>query len=133
MSGFVKSFLAATLPVFPLLGMFYMPRADLGSMKTHVKHRDSWDSEYDFIIVGGGSAGAVLANRLSEDAHVRVLLLEAGGNENMISDVPLAFNTLQQTPMDWNYLTEPQRAACFGHKGRVSDIRMLIHSSNTTH
>lgn len=122
MSGFVKSFFAATMPIFPLLTMFTLPRSDHfgSSLKSHVQFRDSWDSEYDYIIVGGGSAGAVLANRLSEDQHIKVLLLEAGGTENMISDIPLAFESLQQTPMDWAYLTEPQKAACFGHKGRVS-------------
>lgn len=82
--------------------------------------RDSWNSEYDYIIVGGGSAGAVLANRLSEDPLVQVMLLEAGGSENMISDIPLAYQSLQQTPIDWAYVTEPQKAACFGHKGKVS-------------
>ncbi|KAI2802135.1 hypothetical protein BLOT_010327 [Blomia tropicalis] len=115
MASFMKTFVAATLPMIPLFSILNIPRSDTNNGQMPMtKYRDSWEREYDFIIVGGGSAGAVLANRLSEDSHVTVLLLEAGGNENMISDIPLAFQTLQQTPMDWNYLTEPQRAACFG-------------------
>lgn len=85
-----------------------------------ITHRDTWDREYDYIIVGAGSAGSVLANRLSENPLIRVLLLEAGGSENVVSDIPLAYMTMQQTPMDWAFTTEPQRAACFGHKERVS-------------
>lgn len=81
--------------------------------------RDSWEREYDYIIVGAGTAGTVLANRLSEDPSVRVLLLEAGGSENLVSDIPIAYQSLQQTPMDWAYATEPQEAACFGHKEKV--------------
>lgn len=84
-----------------------------------MNQRDHWDHEYDYIIVGAGSAGSVLANRLSEDAYIKVLLLEAGGSENIISDIPLAYQSLQQTPMDWKYVTEPQQAACFGMKSRV--------------
>jgi choline dehydrogenase-like flavoprotein len=70
--------------------------------------------------VGGGSAGATLANRLSEDAHNKVLLLEAGGSESILTDIPIAAATLQMTPIDWAYQTEPQEAACFGLVNRRS-------------
>lgn len=82
--------------------------------------RNTWDHEYDYIVVGAGSAGAVVANRLSEDPTVKVLLLEAGGSENIFSDIPLAAATLQMTPIDWAYQTEPQSASCFGFVNRRS-------------
>ena len=82
--------------------------------------RNDWDNEYDYIIVGGGSSGAVMANRLSEDEDKRVLLLEAGGSENILSDIPIAAATLQMTPIDWAYQTEPQEASCFGLVNRRS-------------
>lgn len=72
------------------------------------------------FLVGAGSAGSVLANRLSEDPRVKVLLLEAGGSENIISDIPIAYQMLQHTPMDWSYLTEPQESSCFGLKDKRS-------------
>lgn len=59
--------------------------------------------EYDFVIVGGGSAGAVLANRLSEVESWNVLLLEAGGHETDISDVPLLSLYLHKSKLDWKY------------------------------
>ncbi|XP_045771190.1 glucose dehydrogenase [FAD, quinone] [Maniola jurtina] len=68
--------------------------------------------EYDFIIVGGGSAGSVLANRLTEIEGWNVLLLEAGGHENDISDVPLLSLYLHKSKLDWKYRTEPQDSAC---------------------
>lgn len=66
---------------------------------------------YDYVIVGAGSAGCVLASRLSEDPDVSVLLMEAGGEETENStfyDIPLFAFLLQQSPSDWEYYTVPQ-------------------------
>ncbi|HTV58324.1 MAG TPA: choline dehydrogenase [Verrucomicrobiae bacterium] len=64
---------------------------------------------YDYVIVGAGSAGCVLASRLSEDPSSRVLLLEAGGNDKRREiKIPAAFSRLFKTEVDWNYSTEPE-------------------------
>ncbi|XP_066987874.1 glucose dehydrogenase [FAD, quinone]-like isoform X1 [Macrobrachium rosenbergii] len=68
--------------------------------------------EYDFVIVGGGSAGCVLASRLSEDPNVTVALLEAGGQETKISMIPGLVGYLQLSDMDWQYKTEPSSTSC---------------------
>ncbi|XP_060533708.1 uncharacterized protein LOC132706396 [Cylas formicarius] len=72
--------------------------------------------EYDFIVVGGGSAGAVVASRLSEVPEWKVLLLEAGPDENVITDVPAFANNLQMSTLDWRYKTVPMDKACLGMK-----------------
>ncbi|GIY53597.1 glucose dehydrogenase [Caerostris darwini] len=102
--------------LLPFAALFYMRAQDTFVPFT----KDYWDTEYDYIVVGGGSSGAVIASRLSEDPNVKVLLLEAGGPENQLTDVPLVAASLQQTPVDWAYQTEPQQASCFGLKGRRS-------------
>lgn len=61
------------------------------------------EREYDFIIIGGGSAGTILANRLSEVNDWKILLLEAGGHETEISDVPILSLYLHKSKMDWKY------------------------------
>src|SRR5919109_476675 len=59
---------------------------------------------YDYVIVGAGSAGCVLANRLSEDPDVSVLLLEAGGPDtNELVHLPAAFSALYRTAQDWDH------------------------------
>jgi choline dehydrogenase len=64
---------------------------------------------YDYIIVGAGSAGCVLAARLTEDTQARVLLVEAGGPDDAREiHIPAAFSKLFKGPLDWNYETEPE-------------------------
>src|SRR5438477_5411225 len=64
---------------------------------------------YDYIIIGAGSAGCVLANRLSEDPSVHVLLLEAGGKDRSPNiKIPAAFAKQFHTKLDWDYETEPE-------------------------
>jgi choline dehydrogenase-like flavoprotein len=64
---------------------------------------------YDYVIVGAGSAGCVLANRLSEDPSTRVLLLEAGKKDRHPNiKIPAGFANQFHTKLDWDYATEPE-------------------------
>jgi choline dehydrogenase len=85
---------------------------------------------YDYVIVGAGSAGCVLANRLSEDADVQVLLLEAGppdANENI--HVPLGYLQLARTEVDWDYDSVPEEA-CGGRRIGLPRGKVLGGSSS---
>jgi choline dehydrogenase len=85
---------------------------------------------YDYVIVGAGSAGCVLANRLSEDPDVSVLLLEAGPpdtNENI--HVPLGYLQLGGTEVDWDYHSAPEHE-CNGRRIVLPRGRTLGGSSS---
>ncbi|KAL2716009.1 hypothetical protein V1478_013685 [Vespula squamosa] len=64
------------------------------------------------LMVGGGSAGSVVVNRLTENAEWSVLLLEAGSHETEITDVPSFSLHIQKTKLDWQYRTQAQDSAC---------------------
>ncbi|KAF8877932.1 hypothetical protein CPB84DRAFT_1714701 [Gymnopilus junonius] len=97
---------------------------------------------YDYVIVGGGNAGLVLANRLTEDPSVTVLVLEAGVSDKGVTVVEapfLAQTSTPNTPYDWNYTVVPQQ----GMKGRTfayprghilggcSSVNFLFHQFGT--
>ena len=76
--------------------------------------------EFDFIVVGGGSAGAVIASRLSEDRACRVVLIEAGERPPQISTMPIAPPVLQLDPAtDWMFTADPGKAGLGLNGGRV--------------
>jgi choline dehydrogenase len=81
-----------------------------------MKHVTESAGEFDFVIVGAGSAGCVLANRLTADGRHKVLLLEAGGRDlNPWIHIPVGyFKTMHNPNTDWCYETEP----CPGLNGR---------------
>jgi choline dehydrogenase len=83
----------------------------------------------DFIVVGAGSAGAALANRLSESGRHQVLLLEAGGETHPLSRVPISFARFINRPgVNWLYAAEPE-ASTGGRPIPVPRGRMLGGSS----
>ncbi|XP_077979895.1 alcohol dehydrogenase [acceptor]-like [Glandiceps talaboti] len=72
---------------------------------------------YDYAIIGAGSAGCVLANRLSVDKNTSVLLIEAGLEDTRPSiDIPVEVGNLVGTEIDWMYKTVPQQNACLAFK-----------------
>ncbi|XP_038221961.1 neither inactivation nor afterpotential protein G isoform X2 [Zerene cesonia] len=72
------------------------------------------DKHYDYIVVGAGTAGCVIAARLSEDPNVKVLLIEAGGHMGYFTNIPLTATAAQQGPNDWSVRARPQKYSSFG-------------------
>lgn len=97
------------------------------------------ETKYDFIIVGAGASGAVLARRLSEwPSKQKVLVLESGDFENNFTDI-IGLNTyLRLSKYNWGYYTTPQTTMCLGNCTfllqfyylffqKFSNIRTIIH------
>nr|BFE81958.1 hypothetical protein GCM10020093_045590 [Planobispora longispora] len=80
-----------------------------GGELTDLVRKGQWNMDYDYVIVGAGSAGCVLAGRLSADPGVRVLLLEAGGSDRKLEiRMPVGFAKLFKTEYDWDFTTAKQ-------------------------
>ena len=97
-------------------------------------------ANYDYVVVGAGSAGCVVAARLSEDAGIHVAVLEAGSRQvppRVAEDIaiPWHWGLVQNTPVDWGYLSVPQPHCC-GRRfpeprgrmpGGTSNLYILMH------
>lgn len=107
-------FLGFSLPLFLIL--LLASSSFLPTTHANIVYNNQISASYDFIIVGGGLAGLVLASRLSEDSNHTVLVLEAGASGDAVKeqiDVPnnAYFSSLLGTSYDWAYVTEPQAGA----------------------
>ncbi|XP_041985069.1 glucose dehydrogenase [FAD, quinone]-like [Aricia agestis] len=109
---------------FSILLFCSLARGDLFSRATRGRHdgRDIRSSVYDFIIVGGGTAGCVLANRLSAVPDWKILLLEAGEDETIDYDIP-AVPTKDHRPIVWNYRTERNGFSCLSRPGGSCEVK----------
>jgi choline dehydrogenase len=97
---------------------------------------------YDYIVIGAGSAGCVVAARLTEDPITTVLLLEAGGPDDRPEiQIPYAAWSLQHSDVDWGYVTEPQaqldQRRIYWPRGRVlggtSSINAMVYMRGHRH
>ncbi|XP_066150109.1 glucose dehydrogenase [FAD, quinone]-like [Euwallacea fornicatus] len=75
---------------------------------------------FDYIVVGGGSAGSIIANRLAKNSKDTVLVLEAGKDISDLLHIPSVGILLQKTAYDWSYHTVPQKNACKGLNKNIS-------------
>ncbi|KAJ7198569.1 alcohol oxidase [Mycena pura] len=97
--------------LFTLLAL--VSRLCWGAIFDDVADVEKLNMQFDFIVVGGGTAGNVVANRLSENPKSSVLVLEAGGSNAGVLDIIVPSFCTSATPgtaLDWNYTTTPQAA-----------------------
>ncbi|XP_055842562.1 glucose dehydrogenase [FAD, quinone]-like [Episyrphus balteatus] len=74
---------------------------------------------YDFVVIGAGTAGSIVASRLSENPKWKVLVLEAGGDPPIETMIPAVYFNVQHSKYNWNYYTEPDGKSCMGYKNQV--------------
>ncbi|XP_029671700.1 glucose dehydrogenase [FAD, quinone]-like [Formica exsecta] len=111
---FTKSVLFVFTGAFTTIFLFYIHFAYMLDVSLQWFSNNVRDmQQYDYIVVGAGSAGTIMATRLAEDKQ-SVLLLEAGGTAPLFLDIPLLAPMIQKTAYDWQYITVPQEHACKG-------------------
>ncbi|XP_043477986.1 glucose dehydrogenase [FAD, quinone]-like [Leptopilina heterotoma] len=108
-----------------ILEIFIRKQCDLEDPCHRIRPRENPNSSYDYIVIGAGSAGSVIASRLTEDKDRSVLLIEAGLDEPAWTQVPSFFLNPMHTDLDWQYLYEGDEcsngneARCYWPRGKV--------------
>ena len=124
LSSFRESVIKSMLTASPSLKNFYFLSQILlyitQSQDSHSNcvNKYQFAGLYDYVVIGAGTAGCVMASRLSEDENVTVLLIEAGPTEDVYSDIPKTSFYLLDTPIDWEFVSESQHKSGFGLKDR---------------
>ncbi|KAG5330501.1 DHGL dehydrogenase, partial [Acromyrmex heyeri] len=95
-----------------LLEVFLRSQCDLEDPCNRPAPPSNVNTRYDFVVIGGGSAGATVAARLSEEPRFSVLLLEAGLDEPTGTQIPSFFFNFIGSDIDWQYTTESEDEAC---------------------
>ncbi|XP_031635343.1 glucose dehydrogenase [FAD, quinone]-like isoform X1 [Contarinia nasturtii] len=150
MSAFNQTFLlpqCAARSVGPANQLFIQLIQALITAHCTIPQPDIWPIDYgptacdgetfDFVVVGAGSAGCVVANRLSENPKWKVLLVEGGGDPPFESEVPAMFAANQRTEYDWQFYAESNTAckalngSCFWPRGKClggsSAINLMLY------
>ncbi|XP_054932504.1 4-pyridoxate dehydrogenase-like isoform X2 [Dermacentor andersoni] len=103
--------------------LIHLPFTDLPVLRDY--ELGELRKQYDYVIVGGGSAGCVIANRLSTNPSVTVLLLEAGGLETASRQIPAAAPFNLRGHDDWDYHSVPQSNAALSFREQVGTSRLV--------
>ncbi|XP_025835214.1 glucose dehydrogenase [FAD, quinone]-like [Agrilus planipennis] len=104
---------ASSVMFMTLVNNLLRNQCDISDVCGRIRPTLNPDNSYDFIVVGGGGAGSVVAGRLSENPHWKVLLIEQGNDEPVGSQVPsFAFSFLGNSDVTLSYPTERQANAC---------------------
>lgn len=118
----------ASLLFMTLLNTLIRDKCNVSQVCERVRPKTEPDDSYDFIIVGGGSTGSVVAGRLAELSDWKVLVVEAGDDEPVGNQVPsLLSNFIGDPRLGWVYKLEPEPEACLGNEeGRCSWPRAKV-------
>lgn len=106
-----------------LLLWFYLSTESISNL---FSFEEAQKYTYDYVIVGGGTAGCILASRLSENAETSVLLIESGSTFSPLSMVPFLTSQQQRTRNDWNLQTVTQKYSSLGFRDQVVQSLQLF-------
>ncbi|XP_052804567.1 glucose dehydrogenase [FAD, quinone]-like [Mya arenaria] len=111
-------FKGTVVAVFAVIAYLFLTSSPAKERKNVIEGNP--DYEYDYIVIGAGSAGSVVSSRLAEDSENKVLLLEAGGHYDEMEEfhIPLKFAKTLRTKHDWAYFVEPQTSSSLGLNGK---------------